>query len=382
MKKLCLALIVSFAIQNCMAIDYDVILTTERHQIQCVIIAQNDSIVVYRLANSSNGELKTLAKEDIAKIYPRTEDPRQQPIVDTENVHANSSTSINNTNKETSDRQSDTIELVGGESIFVNVVEVGSNEIKYRKVSNPEGPIYVKKVSEVRAITYKNGESDYFTTNSTPAQQSEHQAVTNVSSSATPQPEYRPVEKARPEDREWPGGGRHTDKDGNTRTDFPGGHKTVHADGSETISVPFVTINKKGGGKGVDMPSSDDVYGFQIISFYGAPEDDVILINKSSKTDCFKVAVCSVENNQYFWKIVLTTQELQPYDSNIPKKQNQLYSAKSKEELNELLTNKDRYIYSIAVKSRYNYEYSFRTRIDGDDLVIEVLDLDSSDSDW
>lgn len=54
----------------------------------------------------------------------------------------------------------------------------------------------------------------------------------------------------------------------------------------------------------------------------------------------------------------------------------------SRRELNELLTNKDRYLYSIAVKSRYNYEYSFKTRIDGDDLVIEVLDLESSDSDW
>lgn len=359
-----------------MAIDYDVILTTERHQIQCVIVSQNDSLVVYRLANSSNSEVKTIAKENIAKIYPRTEDPIQRPAPNTEKVNEDT-----NTIEKASSHQSDVIELVDGERIYVNVVEIGSNDIKYRKISNPDGPLYVKQISEVRAITYKNGESEYFATHSAPTQQSGNKPVTNISST-TPQPEYRHVEKARPEDREWPGGGRHTDKDGNTRTDFPGGHKTIHADGSETISVPFVTINKKGGGKGVDMPSSDDVYGFQIISFYGDPEDDVILINKSSKTDCFKVAVCSVENNHYFWKIVLTTQELQPYNSNIPKQQNKLYSAKSKEELNELLTNKDRYIYSIAVKSRYNYEYSFKTRIDGDDLVIEVLDLDSSDSDW
>ncbi len=61
----------------------------------------------------------------------------------------------------------DVITLKSGEDINVKVLEVGSNDVKYKKSDNPDGPSYTLLKSEVFMIKYQNGSKDVF--NSTPA---------------------------------------------------------------------------------------------------------------------------------------------------------------------------------------------------------------------
>ena len=358
MKSKLLLVSLLFVLQSAFAYQYDVIITKSREQIQCVILSQDENAVTYQTIDSNNAETIIMSKSEIEKIYPRSEESTPQVVTPK------------------TEQPKDIIVLKDATRLEAIITEITDSEIKYKEPNN-ERILFSKKIADVSVVLFSNGETRVF--NNAPS--TPQSASSKVAETTSLTPNYTPQERPQANDAEWAGGGIHTDKNGNTRTDFPGGHKTVYADGSEQISVPFVTINKKGGGRGVEMPNSDDIKGFQLIEFYGDPQDDVILINKSSKSDCFKVAICSVKNNQYFWKIVLTTKELEPYKADI-KKQKEKYRAKSEEELNDLLNNKDRFIYSVAVKSRYGYEYAFKTYKDGDDLVIEVLDPNSHESDW
>jgi|GEM_PF-817494 len=52
------------------------------------------------------------------------------------------------------------------------VVEVGENEIQYRRFSNPQGPVYSVKKSEVSKIVYTNGETEELLTTVKPEKKS------------------------------------------------------------------------------------------------------------------------------------------------------------------------------------------------------------------
>lgn len=56
----------------------------------------------------------------------------------------------------------DTIYTRKGEVIPAKVQEVGTTDIKYRKPSNPEGPLYVISKEDVALIEYNNGSKDVF----------------------------------------------------------------------------------------------------------------------------------------------------------------------------------------------------------------------------
>ena len=56
----------------------------------------------------------------------------------------------------------DVIVLASGDSVLSKVEEINQTEIKYRKFSNPNGPLYVIDKSTVASITYENGDSDTF----------------------------------------------------------------------------------------------------------------------------------------------------------------------------------------------------------------------------
>ncbi len=56
----------------------------------------------------------------------------------------------------------DVIVKKDGSTILSKVYEVGEKEIKYKKFSNLNGPIYTLSVKEVMAINYENGEKDLF----------------------------------------------------------------------------------------------------------------------------------------------------------------------------------------------------------------------------
>lgn len=59
----------------------------------------------------------------------------------------------------------DIIVLNNGDIIKANVLEIGVTEIKYKKISNPNGPIYNLLKSEVLSINFDNGEKETFEAN-------------------------------------------------------------------------------------------------------------------------------------------------------------------------------------------------------------------------
>lgn len=74
----------------------------------------------------------------------------------------------------------DTITLKTGETIAAKVAEVGINEIKYYKSTNPDGPVYVLSKTDVSGIKYANGTSETFplSNNQTVGQQPANVVVT------------------------------------------------------------------------------------------------------------------------------------------------------------------------------------------------------------
>jgi hypothetical protein len=56
----------------------------------------------------------------------------------------------------------DTITLRNGDQIAAKVLEVGRDELRYRKSANPDGPVYTAPVRDVLLINYANGTKDVF----------------------------------------------------------------------------------------------------------------------------------------------------------------------------------------------------------------------------
>ena len=56
----------------------------------------------------------------------------------------------------------DTLTMRSGEIIIVKIIEVGSTEVKYKKVTNINGPIFSTLKSDLILIRYENGSKDDF----------------------------------------------------------------------------------------------------------------------------------------------------------------------------------------------------------------------------
>ncbi len=65
-----------------------------------------------------------------------------------------------------------------GDELEVKVLKISSEEIEYKKWSNPDGPSYIVSKGEVFMIKYKNGNKDIF--NDTPSQLSAESSSTEV----------------------------------------------------------------------------------------------------------------------------------------------------------------------------------------------------------
>ena len=63
----------------------------------------------------------------------------------------------------------DIITLKNGEDIQGLVLEIGIDDVKYKKFENPNGPSYTLKKSDVLMIRYFNGNTDVFADSPTPA---------------------------------------------------------------------------------------------------------------------------------------------------------------------------------------------------------------------
>jgi hypothetical protein len=77
------------------------------------------------------------------------------------------------------------------------VTEVSDTEILYKRASNPTGPTYRIKISEIQSIRYANGETEQF--NQPPAQPQYQQQPSRSSMRQAPAP--RPEPRAEPEPR-------------------------------------------------------------------------------------------------------------------------------------------------------------------------------------
>ncbi len=57
---------------------------------------------------------------------------------------------------------SDMIVTKDARKIDAKILEVSSSEIKYKKMSNPNGPTYVMPVAEIQTVVYENGEVEIY----------------------------------------------------------------------------------------------------------------------------------------------------------------------------------------------------------------------------
>ena len=60
----------------------------------------------------------------------------------------------------------DIIVTQDGTTILSKVIEIGTNEVKYKKFSNLDGPIYCIEKSSILSINYENGEKELFSASS------------------------------------------------------------------------------------------------------------------------------------------------------------------------------------------------------------------------
>ena len=56
----------------------------------------------------------------------------------------------------------DTLSTRYGENILVKVIEVGTTEVKYKKLDNLNGPVFSMLKSDLLMIKYENGTSENF----------------------------------------------------------------------------------------------------------------------------------------------------------------------------------------------------------------------------
>ncbi len=149
MKKSYLLLWVLLLLPSMYVYSLDVILTKSRMQIQCQIISQDENTITYQLIDSQDKELYTMEKSDIEKIYPQAEDGKTPKETKNESV----SNEI---------KANDVIVLKDGVQLDVILVEVADKQVKYRKVNNPQGPLFVKEIANISSIIYANGEKEDF----------------------------------------------------------------------------------------------------------------------------------------------------------------------------------------------------------------------------
>ena len=56
----------------------------------------------------------------------------------------------------------DTLSMRSGENVLVKVIEVGTTEVKYKKLDNLNGPVFSILKSDLLMIKYENGTSEKF----------------------------------------------------------------------------------------------------------------------------------------------------------------------------------------------------------------------------
>lgn len=79
----------------------------------------------------------------------------------------------------------DTLYTKTGAVVNAKVVEINQNEIKYKKASNPDGPVYVMDVSNLVLIHFKNGSKEVFSSGNSDNQTAANNSNQNNSNPPT-----------------------------------------------------------------------------------------------------------------------------------------------------------------------------------------------------
>src|SRR4051812_32880155 len=56
----------------------------------------------------------------------------------------------------------DTIYRNNGKVVEAKILEIGSDEIKYKEFNNPDGPVYILETDKIKKIVFENGTSQQF----------------------------------------------------------------------------------------------------------------------------------------------------------------------------------------------------------------------------
>ena len=56
----------------------------------------------------------------------------------------------------------DIIYKLNGEKVKAKILEIGTSEVEYKKMSNLEGPVYIINTGDIKEIVFENGEKEIF----------------------------------------------------------------------------------------------------------------------------------------------------------------------------------------------------------------------------
>lgn len=144
-RQILLLLMLIFSIECMNAYVFDLIVTKEHKQIQCIILQESDTEVLYHLYGDNSGVTYSMPKDAIQKLYPRTEDEVKE---------------ISTTEETTSSipvQEKDIVILKNGTRIDANIIEINQTDIKFRTPDNPQ-VIIVRDLNDVACVLYANGE--------------------------------------------------------------------------------------------------------------------------------------------------------------------------------------------------------------------------------
>lgn len=196
MKRYIFLLFSSLLFTQVFAYEFDVILTKERKQLQCFIISETEDQIVYML-NDNDAKQYTMSKSDILKIYYADREQKPEAVATASDVVAPTQATETVTPIASehpapiaSDlvAEKDIIVLKNNTKIECLIQEVSKSEIKYKKLSNPNGPLFVEETSDILTIIFRDGTVQSY--NQQPAPAATSATTQPQASSSTEEPVY------------------------------------------------------------------------------------------------------------------------------------------------------------------------------------------------
>lgn len=193
MKRIFSLLIPILLFTQVFAYDFDVILTKERKQFQCFILSESENKIVYML-NDNDAKQYTMNKSDILKIYYAEREQKPESVATANDVVATIQTSETETPAASKHAipiasnpivEKDIIVLKNNTKIECHIQEVSKSEIKYKKLTNTNGPLFVEETNDILTIIFRDGTVQSYNQQSASATTSSVTTQEKTSSSET-----------------------------------------------------------------------------------------------------------------------------------------------------------------------------------------------------